>query len=203
MARERLNKRGFLKGLTALLRLRLVIPMIRSKKPPEYTAKGALVGMAWAMTPLVGIQMYLVFMTWLIAKRVFKWGFSLPVGLAWTWVTNVFTMPFFYYAFYVTGKLMTGTFASRTTYTTFSKLWKEAFADQGIWEALKITYDIMVKDWGSAMFIGSVPWAIVGGVFAYYWTLWYLAELKKLREKRLAKKAKNVQQALQENTQGE
>ena len=197
------RKRGFFNGLAALCRLRLVIPMVRSKKPPEFTAKGALVGMAWAMTPLVGIQMYLVFMTWVVAKRVFKWDFSLPIGLAWTWVTNVFTMFPCYYVFYLTGKLMTGSLATRTTYGAFVALWKSAFAEQGVWEALKVTYDIMVKDWGAAMMLGSVPWMIAGGAFAYYWTLWYLSELRKLREKRLAKRTRNMQQALQENAKGE
>ena len=63
-------------------------------------------GVAWAMTPLVGIQMYLVFMTWLIGKKIFKWSFSLPLGLAYTWLTNVFTLVPFYYAFYATGQWM-------------------------------------------------------------------------------------------------
>ena len=197
------NRKGFFQKLCGLLRLKLVIPMLRSQTPPEFTARGALVGMAWAMTPLVGIQMYLVFMTWAGAKRIFKWDFSLPVGLAWTWVSNVFTMFPLYYVFYLTGKLMTGTFAARTTYGAFVGLWKEAFADAGVWAALKITYDIMVKDWGAAMMLGALPWAVFGGAFAYYWTLWYLAQRRKMREKRLAKRAQNMQQALQENTKGE
>ena len=56
------RKRGFFKTIASLVRLKLVIPMIRSKNPPEITARGAMIGMAWAMTPLVGIQMYMVFM---------------------------------------------------------------------------------------------------------------------------------------------
>ena len=116
------RKRGFFKTIALLIRLKLVIPMIRSKAPPEITARGAMIGMAWAMTPLVGIQMYLVLMTWLCTRKFFKWDFSLPVGLAWTWVTNVFTMPPFYYVFYLTGKVMTGEFAERTTYSKFYNL---------------------------------------------------------------------------------
>ena len=75
-----------------LLYLKLIVPLKRSKHPVSYTARGVLVGMMWAMTPLVGIQMTTVWFTWITAKFLFKWDFSLPVALAWTWVTNVFTM---------------------------------------------------------------------------------------------------------------
>ena len=91
----------------------LRIPLIRSQKPAEYKAKGVAVGLAWAMTPLVGIHMWLVFMTWVIWKKFSPKGFSLTLGLAWTWVTNVFTMVPAYYMFYVTGQLMMGRFDSK------------------------------------------------------------------------------------------
>ena len=77
-----MKKRNLWQNLGRICRYRLVIPILRSPHPPEYKARGVAVGTAWAMTPLVGIQMYLVFMTWLISKKVFKWNFSLPLGLA-------------------------------------------------------------------------------------------------------------------------
>ena len=79
------QKYSFWQRIKRLLRLKLIIPLLRSPHPPEYKARGVAVGMAWAMTPLVGIQMWLVFMTWVIAKKIFKWGFSMPLALAWTW----------------------------------------------------------------------------------------------------------------------
>jgi hypothetical protein len=87
-----LPKRSLWQRMVRLTTYRLLIPIKRARHAPEYGARGVMVGMAWAMTPLVGIQMYLVFMTWLIARRLFRWNFSLIIGLAWTWTTNVITL---------------------------------------------------------------------------------------------------------------
>lgn len=187
------RKRGFFKTIASLVRVKLVIPMLRSKNPPEITARGAMIGMAWAMTPLVGIQMYLVFMTWLLTRKVFKWNFSLPVGLAWTWITNVFTMPPFYYVFYLTGKIMTGEFAERTTYAKFYNLIKTVLNESGVVEALKAMGQVLIKDWGFAMMIGSVPWMIFGSIAAYKWTLWYVLR----RQRTLAGRLENRQKRLE------
>ena len=190
------KKRGFFKTMVSLIRVKLVIPMIRSKNPPKITARGAMVGMAWAMTPLVGIQMYLVFMTWLFTKKVFKWDFSLPVGLAWTWVTNVFTMPPFYYAFYLTGKAMMGELAERTTYTKFYGLIKTVLNESGVVEALKAMGAILIKDWGFAMMVGSLPWIVFGGWGAYKWTLWYVRRRQATLAQRLENRQKKLEQKI-------
>ena len=64
--------------------------------------------MFWAMTPFFGIQMALVMGTWLVTKKIFNWDFSIVNGLAWTWVTNVFTLLPVFYMFFLTGNLMLG-----------------------------------------------------------------------------------------------
>lgn len=193
----RFRRRGFFKTLGSLIRVKLVVPMIRSKNPPEIIARGSLVGMAWAMTPLVGIQMYLVFVTWLFTRRFFKWDFNLPVGLAWTWVTNVFTVPPVYYGFYVTGKVMMGEFAERTTYAKFYNLLKTVLAEDGMVEALKAMFAVLVKDWGFAMMIGSIPWVIIGGWGAYRWTLWYMRRRRANLQKRLENKQKRIEKKIE------
>ena len=191
------KRRGFFKTIVSLIRMKLVIPMLRSKNPPEITARGALIGMGWAMTPLVGIQMYLVFLTWLFTRKVFKWNFSLPVGLAWTWVTNVFTLPPFYYAFYVTGKAMTGEFGERTTYAKFYALIKTILNEDGIVEAFKAMCAVLIKDWGVAMMIGSFPWIIFGAWGAYAWTLWYVRRRQKTLARRLANRQKKLEKKIE------
>ena len=190
------RKRGLFKTIVSLVRVKLIVPMIRSKNPPEITARGAMVGMAWAMTPLVGVQMYLVFMTWLFTKKAFKWDFNLPVGLAWTWVTNVFTMPPFYYMFYVTGKIMMGEFAERTTYAKFYDLIKTVLNESGIVEALKAMGAVLIKDWGFAMMVGSLPWIVFGGWGAYKWTLWYVRRRQKTLLQRLENRQKKLEQKI-------
>ncbi len=196
-----IKRKGLIRGFLSLLRLKLVVPLLRSKKPPEFTARGAMIGMGWAMTPLVGIQMYMVFLTWLFTRRFFKWDFSLPIGLAWTWVTNVFTVPPFYYAFYVTGKIMTGEFAERTTYAKFVGLLKNTLNEDGLAEALKTSLDILIKDWGASMMLGSIPWIIGGGWLAYRWTLVIVRKRDIRRQKKLEMKAEAAQKALRDQKQ--
>lgn len=196
-----IKRKGLIRGFLSLLRLKLVVPLLRSKKPPEFTARGAMIGMGWAMTPLVGVQMYLVFLTWLFTRRFFKWDFSLPIGLAWTWVTNVFTVPPFYYAFYVTGKIMTGEFAKRTTYSKFAGLLKDTLNEDGLAEALKTSLDILIKDWGASMMLGSVPWIIAGGWLAYRWTLVIVRKRDIRRQKKLEMKAEAAQKTLRDQKQ--
>ena len=54
--------------IARLIKLRLVVPLMRSQHPPEYTAWGTAIGLAWAFTPTPGIQMGLVFVTWLQSR---------------------------------------------------------------------------------------------------------------------------------------
>ena len=85
-------------------RFKLVIPLKRSVHAPEHIARGVAVGLAWALTPTVGIQMAFCFVTLVIARRIFKWEFHLLVSLAWTWFTNVITLLPSYYLFFLTGQ---------------------------------------------------------------------------------------------------
>ncbi|MGY8991135.1 MAG: DUF2062 domain-containing protein, partial [Rhodospirillales bacterium] len=110
------SNNSWINGLNRLIRYRLLIPLKRSAHSPEYTARGVMVGMVWAMTPTVGIQMGLVFGTWLFTRKFFKWDFSLINGMAWTWTTNVFTLIPIYYTFYITGQLMMGRFDDLSGY---------------------------------------------------------------------------------------
>ena len=166
------RKRDILTNLGRLLKMKLIVPLWRSPHPPEYKARGVAVGLAWAMTPLVGIQMWTVFMTWLICKKVFKWPFSLPLGLAWTWVTNVFTMIPVYYIFYVTGKLMFGDFDSIGGYSALYDIIHKTFlSDIGFVEQWKEFFKLMLQDFGVAMMVGCLPWLIVSSVMGYYITL--------------------------------
>lgn len=163
---------SFFQRMGRLAKFRLLIPLLRSPKPPEYKAKGVAVGLAWAMTPLIGIQMWLVFMTWVIWKRISPKGFSLPLGLAWTWTTNVFTMVPTYYVFYVTGQLMQGHFDSISGYDQLQSIIADTFlAEYTFWEQWGMFFKLLLKDWGMSMAIGCLPWAVAGYACGYYFTL--------------------------------
>ena len=176
------HKYSFTQKIKRLLRLKLIIPLLRSPHPPEYKARGVAVGMAWAMTPLVGIQMWLVFMTWIIAKKVFKWGFSMPLALAWTWVTNVFTMVPIYYIFYVTGQIMRWDIHDIGGYSKLSGILQETFlSDLDFTQKWILFFKLLAHDYGISMMLGALPWAVVSSVISYYITI-------KFEQKRLERK---------------
>jgi uncharacterized protein (DUF2062 family) len=158
--------------LRRLVRYRLVVPLQRSPHPPEHTARGCLVGVAWAFTPLVGIQMPLVFLTWAVARFAFRWHFSLVVALAWTWVTNVFTMLPTYYVFFVTGQVLLLRPGGLTGYGAFAAAWDKAFnGDMTGWAAVAAYVRALANDFGLAMVVGCLPYAAAGGWLAYRWGL--------------------------------
>ena len=177
LRRKREAKRSFWKKIARLVKFRVAVPTLRSPYPPHHSARGALVGLAWAMTPLIGIQMWLCFITWIIARKTFKWDFSLVIACAWTWVTNVFTMIPAYYVFYLTGYYMlrvAGFIGGEAhSYHQFTNLFQVLFAEAGMFEALKISGHALFLKWGLAMSVGCIPWAIVSGWLGYKYTLRY------------------------------
>ncbi|HFQ15787.1 MAG TPA: DUF2062 domain-containing protein [Rhodobacteraceae bacterium] len=162
------RKFNWYERLWRIIRYRLVIPQKRSRHAPEHIARGVMVGTVWAMTPTIGLQMMLVFITWVITRKLFKWDFSLINGLAWTWTTNVFTMLPVYFVFYITGQIMLGHFDDLAGYHQFLRLWEGGFHDSaGFWQSLVIWFDNLIIGWGVPLVIGSIPWAIVCGWAAY------------------------------------
>lgn len=153
--------------------------MIRSPHSPEFTARGVMVGMIWAMMPLVGIQMACVLVTWIITRKLFKWDFSLANGLAWTWVTNVFTLVPAYYIFYVTGQIMMGRGTEEGDYEKIAGLIK-GIVDQGM-AGIVPWLEALVFDWGIPMMVGSLPWSAGLGVLSYYLSLRFVRAYRERR----------------------
>ncbi len=167
---------------------RLVVPLKRSVQDPVILARGVLVGMMWAMTPLVGIQMTTVLITWIIAKKL-NWSFSLPIAIAFTWVTNVFTMVPVYYVFYVTGKLMMGDWHNITGWDSVKNIVETTFfSDYTMWESIVLFGKMLLKDWGLAMALGCIPWSIGLGWISYRWSLKFLRMWQEKRSKAAEKR---------------
>lgn len=184
LRRQRELSRSLWDKFVRLLRHRLVLPTLRSRRPPKEIARSAFVGLTWAFTPLVGIQMPLCFITWLIADRMFKWRFSFAISCVWTWVTNVFTMLPCYYVFYLTGQFMLGSRYS-ASYEGFVRLFKRAFAESaGPWEFLHSLGTVLVKDWGVAMAVGCLPYVLVAAFAGYHYVLKYATAKQASRERR-------------------
>lgn len=180
------KKYSFSEKCRRLLKMRLVVPVMRLSLPPEVKALGVGVGMFWAMTPLVGIQMWLVFVTWLFFKKVLHIDFSLVLGIAYTWVTNVFTMIPVYYIFYVTGQVLRGNFNNISGYGKLADIFKGVFmGDLSFAEKWGLIFKILLKDWGLSMAVGCLPWAIVCSIVSYKLTL----KFEKYRFEKKNKKA--------------
>lgn len=184
------TKRGFLDRMGRLSRLKLLIPLRRSTHSAEYSARGVAVGMFWALTPLVGIQMYLCLMTWLLAKQTGNLRFSLVIACAWTWVSNVFTMLPMYYGFYITGQIMIGNWDNISGYETFVHSFDFAFAeDVGFWDSVLELMALLAREVGVAMGVGCLPYAIIGGWLSYDMSLKYIRRRRVRRQKRQERKA--------------
>lgn len=185
---------SFARRIGRLVRLRLVIPMVRSRQPPENTARAVAVGLFWALTPTFGIQMALSAVHWYVARTFFKRDFSVVVAMAWTWVTNLFTLPIAYYLFFLIGQIMLGRWNDLSGYESFQKFWVTAMGETGgdptslaAWETY---FAVIVEGWGLAMLVGSLPLAFIGYFVGYYWTLRIVRRWRVIRqEKRAAKLA--------------
>ena len=188
---------SLLRRVGRLIRLRLVIPMVRSRQPPEITARAVAVGLFWALTPTFGIQMALSALHWYIARTFFRRDFSVVVAMAWTWVTNLFTLPIAYYIFFLTGQILLGRWDDLTGYASFQKFWVTAMGETGgdptsiaAWETY---FSVIVEGWGLAMLVGSLPLAFIGYFVGYYWTLRIVRRWRVIRqEKRAAKLAERI-----------
>lgn len=154
------------------MRFKFVVPMKRSPHPPEYTARGVAMGVFWGITPLVGVQMYLVFMCWLAAKWHPKLNFHLLQGMLWVWVSNIFTLVPMYYGFYVTGQAMLGRFDDISGYGAFSGLLDTgAWEGASFWESMKQYFIYIADTFGLPLAIGWIPYAVIGAWVGYKATL--------------------------------
>ncbi|MBK18376.1 MAG: hypothetical protein CMM52_06015 [Rhodospirillaceae bacterium] len=177
-------------------RYRLVVPLKRSVHSPEHVARGVAVGVAWALTPTVGIQMIFCLATWVVAKRLFNWDFHLIISLAWTWITNVATLLPSYYLFFLTGQLMLGRFDDLSGYNEFISSYEKNVAAEGsvgYWEEIWLFVVLLFKGWGVPMLIGCVPWAALGGWAGYVWSLKFIKHHRESKQRRAERRREKLE----------
>lgn len=184
--------------LARLIRYRFHIPLKRSRQTPEQIAGGVMVGTVWACTPFFGLHMTGAFLTWVIAKKLFRWDFSLIPALAWTWATNVFTVVPAYYLFFLTGQLMLGRIKTGNEagegFDVFTA--HIATADQhGLWETINHWFTSLVSSVGMPLFVGWIPWGILSGWLAYRLSHRFVIEHRKRRSRRHARRPQPERQA--------
>jgi len=180
---------GLWHRLYRAVRFRLVVPILRSRHSPEHTARGVAVGLFCACLPSPVGQMGLAFAAWVIARRLFKWDFSLIQGVAWTWVTNVFTAAPCYYAFFLTGQIMLGRWDDLGGYDSFVQTFTTAMsAETGFLDALTAVSRLVVLEWGFAMWVGAIPWAMLLSWLGYRLSLRFVIAYRLARARRMERR---------------
>ena len=111
--------------------------------------------------------MVFCFITWLVAKKIFKWDFSVLIAMAWTWTTNVVTAIPCFYLFFVTGQIILKGFEDLSGYEEFSRQW-DAMVRQGSERVLKD------DKFRRGLLIGCLPWSVFGGLLGYYLSLRFI-----------------------------
>lgn len=189
-ARER--DRSFLGVTSAAIRTRLIYPLLHPRHEPEYTARGVMFGLMVALTPTVGMQMPMAFLIWLAVRRLKpEWNFNLVVAVAWTWVTNVATAPPIYYLYIVTGRTLLGNWEKVRDYDTFASRLTETLEENAGWFDTVWVYAVnLVNKFGVPLFVGCVPWVILGSWLGYRWSLRFVVGIRRAREKRRLRRAR-------------
>jgi uncharacterized protein (DUF2062 family) len=158
----------------------LIVPLKRSPHPPEHSARGVMMGLFWAFTPLIGIQMYIVFFVWLMARKFEQFSFNLIIALAWTWVTNIFTMVPTYYVFYITGKFIIDPGNVQLGYAAFLKEWEGVLRNsEGVFGTFIAGSEHLFRRQGVPLLVGSLPFS-----FGFAW-LGYVCTLRFVKRRRL------------------
>lgn len=179
---------GFWERLKRLVRFRLIMPALRSSHPPEYAARGIMIGVICGMMPMIG-QSSIVLGAWILGRRLFRWEFSLVLAVLWTWVSNPLTTVPMFYGFYVTGQVLLGRWHNLSGFASFADLWHSSLNDeQGFLEQLQIVGQILLRDWGIAMWVGFLPWSVLGGYLSYALGLKLITAHRARRQARLARR---------------
>ena len=176
--------------LNRIMRYRLVIPIARGRNDSLPTARGVAIGLLFALTPTVGIQMPIIAIIWGIMRWLRPtWRFNLIVALAWTWTTNVLTLPFVYYAYLATGKLILGYDDPFGGFEAFrTDLNAVLDMDIGIIESFWLYTVQIFENWGVPLFVGCVPWAIAGAWLGYVWCIKFMAKFREHHRKQVERR---------------
>lgn len=175
-----------MKWLWHVLRTRLIDPVRKSTDDPKAVALGVGIGLAVAMTPTVGVQMFLVAAIALIPGL----KFNVPIGVAMVWVTNPLTMVPVYYAMYWLGLLVLGRDGS--SFSAFEAVFMR-FVDSlsqetnffvSFWDGIVGLFDLGVEI-AYPMWVGGIIIAATCSVPAYFLTLYLLQRARAKRKSSL------------------
>lgn len=187
------NDRKRLERISRLMRYRLVIPIARGRNDGVPTARGTAVGLGFGLTPTVGVQMILILVFWAILKALkINWKFNIIVAMAWTWPTNLLTAPFYYYLCLVTGRFFLGDTTALGFDEFQAHIQSVLSQDTTFLESLWVYTVEIFRTWGLPLFLGCIPWAILGTWIGYFLTLKFLEKLRARHRHKAAKRRQRL-----------
>ncbi len=175
-----------------LMHYRLVIPFLRSTEPNHVLAMGCALGLFLGLTPTIGLQIPILIVLWGLLDRLLKVRFSLLVAVAFTWVSNPFTMVPLYYLYYMVGSALTLTSGVETTgYAEFSGMLSEILIEAKGMDVLKALESLGAITF--YMFYGSVFIAGGGAVVGYFMGYKFATNRKTIRSWLLSRRRSDIQ----------
>lgn len=169
---------------------KIIKPIAISVSPINEVAMGASIGMFIGLTPTVGIQMWIVFIIWLVCKYLLKIRFDLIIGTAIVWISNPFTMFFIYYGFLVTGLFIFSLFGIEGIEPSFASFQLRFdtiinHPQNSFHDSVRESMHFLIIDLGKPMLLGSLFYAIPFSIISYFMTQKLLLLYRKSKAARL------------------
>jgi uncharacterized protein len=162
MRREDPLRTGLWSRLRRLLRRYFVEPLVLSRNPPWFDARGVAIGLIVGFGTPIGSHCVAT----LLLRSALR--FNLIVALAFSWVCNPFNVIFLYYGYYYLGSIILG--KPSMDYEVFRGLLDPIAQESYFWETL---YDFvrLGKDLLLRWTIAAIVLAVISGVLGYVVTL--------------------------------
>ncbi|MBI4966181.1 MAG: DUF2062 domain-containing protein [Desulfomonile tiedjei] len=170
------SRKGLWGRFRRIIHGNFIEPLVNSRHPPWFDARGVAVGLVVGFGVPVGGH----FVALAILRAIF--GFNFIVAFAFTWVCNPFNMILVYYGYYLLGSVVVGKPAALGL-EDFGNLLTPIIEMTYFWEALsaflQLGKDLLVRWYVAAAMI-----SVVSGVIGYVVTY----RVQKLRCRRTAEK---------------
>lgn len=173
---------------------RFIGPLMHSKHPPWFDARGVALGVVIGLGTPVGAHTAAICLLRLAVR------FNFVAALAFTWVCNPFNIIFLYYGYYYFGSYVLGRPANMD-FHMFERLILPIAEKGHFWEALsefmKLGEDLLAR-W----FVAAVIIALVSGLIAYAITYFFQTQRCKSAATKLGIRYEKLVEELEEGTTG-
>lgn len=150
----------------------LVVPFLTTHDTLNRVAWGAAIGTFVGLTPTVGVQMYIVTLLWLLCRYGLRLRYNLTIAISMVWISNPVTMVPLYYLFLKTGDALLGLLGYPVTSLTFhvfrvevAQMAQTPHLDWFHWLVYGVY--VLLIEFGWPIVLGSLVYAIPGGLLAY------------------------------------